>query len=265
MRRLRSLLRGPFLSFLGLVGGLLLWELGGRMKLSPALPPITDVFRAVADVWTREQFVDGFVSTLTSVAIAFPPSVALAIAVGLLMGRFRIVEWMFDIHVNIFLSLPLVALIPVILLIFGLGRPTVIVTIVIYVFFVVVVNTFSGVKTTDETLVEMAHSFGANGWQIMRRVVIPSAMPLILTGVRIGVGRAIKGVIIAEQVIGLVGLGGLIQRLGGAFQVEELYAVILFVGLLGLLSMEVIRGLERVLLPGIRSREKQAAAEPAGG
>jgi len=108
-------------------------------------------------------------------------------------------------------------------------------------------------------------SFGATERQIVRRIVIPAAMPLALAGVRIATGRAIKGVIIAEQVIGLIGLGGMIQRLGGAFAVEELYAVVLFVGLLGLVSMEFVRWGERAAMPWMRGRlDGGLGEEPVG-
>jgi NitT/TauT family transport system permease protein len=92
---------------------------------------------------------------------------------------------------------------------------------------------------------EMARSFGGGRSLTLRRVIIPAAMPLILAGIRITVGRSIKAVIIAEQLVGLIGLGGRIQRLGGAFAVTELYAVILFIGLVGVTALAFIGRWER--------------------
>jgi NitT/TauT family transport system permease protein len=258
-------LRGSSLSLLGLLGGLIIWEILGRLGLSPAFPPLTDVLRSIVEVWPSPRFLEALRDSLTSVAISLPPAILLGVLLGLLMGRFKIIEWLFDTYVNIFLSLPLVALIPVLFLIFGLGRGSVLATIVIYTFFIVVVNTVAGVKTADPRLIEMAVSFGAKEQEILRRVVLPAALPLIFAGIRIATGRSIRAVIIAEQVIGLVGLGGLIQRLGGAFAVEDLYAVILFVGLLGLLSMETVRFFEQRAMPWLRhgaagTLEPEAAA-----
>jgi ABC-type nitrate/sulfonate/bicarbonate transport system permease component len=258
------IVRGPVVSTLGVAGGLLVWELIGRLGLSPAFPPVTEIVGVLFDVWISGRFRGNVVTSLTAIGMALPPSVLFGILLGVLMGRYRVMEWAFDTYVNVFLSLPLVALIPILLLIFGLGRAAIVSTIVIYTFFVVVVNTFSGVRTTDAALVEMARSYGADERRIVYRIVLPSAMPLILAGVRIATGRAIKGVIIGEQVIGLIGLGGMVQRLGGAFAVKELYAVILFIGLLGLVSMESVRSAERFLLPWIRHRE-QADFPFAGG
>jgi NitT/TauT family transport system permease protein len=236
--------------------GLGLWEIAGRLELSPAFPPVTEVVRSIIEVWPSPRFLGSLLDSLVSVAISLPPSIGLGVLLGLLMGRFRLVEWLFDAYVNIFLSLPLVALIPILFLIFGLGRGSVLATIVIYTFFIVVVNTVAGVRTADHRLIEMAVSFGAREQQILRRIVIPAALPLIFAGIRIAAGRSIRAVIIAEQVIGLIGLGGLIQRLGGAFAVEDLYAVILFVGLLGLFSMESVRWIERRSIPWLRHGEE---------
>jgi NitT/TauT family transport system permease protein len=197
---------------------------------------------------------------LISIAIALPPSIILGVGLGLLVGRYKRVEWALDPLINTFLSLPLVALIPVLFLIFGLGRGSILATIVIYTFFIVVVNTAAGVRTTDRQIVEMATSFGAAESQVMNRVVVPSALPLMFAGIKIATGRAIRAVIIAEQVIGLIGLGGLVQRLGGAFAVEELYAVVLFVGLFGLVSMETVSVAERRALPWLPAHEE---IEPA--
>lgn len=256
--RVRERVEGIFVPVLSLAAGMALWELAGQMEVSRALPPFSAVVGAIVEVWTRDQFQDALVSSLHSVAIGFPIAVSGGVVVGMLMGRFRVIEWSFDIYVNVFLSLPLVALVPVILLVFGLDRTSIIVVILIYTFFVVVVNTFSAVRAVDPHLMEMGRAFGANELQVLVRIVLPAALPLTLTGVRIAAGRSIKGVIIAEQIIGLVGLGGLVQRYGGAFLVEDLYAVILFIGLAGMLSMETVRVGEARLLPWLKGPELTA-------
>lgn len=265
MTTLVTKLKNAYLPLAGLAAGFIVWETIGQLDLSPAFPPLSDVFSACLDVWTSERFLTNLKDSLLSVVIALPPSIAFGVLVGLLVGRYRIAEWSLDIFINVFLSIPLVALIPVLVLIFGLGRGSILATIAIYTFFGVVVNTSAGVKTADARLIEMATSFGASERQIVRRIIMPAALPLVLAGVRIATGRAIKGVIIAEQVIGLIGLGGMIQRLGGAFAVEELYAVVLFVGLLGLVSMELVRWGERAAMPWMRGRlDGGLGKEPAG-
>jgi NitT/TauT family transport system permease protein len=142
------------------------------------------------------------------------------------MGLLPPVEWFFRPYVNASLSLPLVAIIPIILLIFGLSQTTIVVVIVLYVLPVVMVNTFAGVRSTDRDLLDMARSFNAGRGLVIRRIILPSSRALTLAGVRIGVGRAITGGIVAEQVIGVLGVGGvvslaLINRIEQRYQIKE--------------------------------------------
>lgn len=233
------------IQLLGIVLGAVLWEIAGRIGISPAVPPITAVLAAGAELWSSERFLDSAYTTATSILIALPPSLIVGVVLGMLMGLFRPVEWIVRPYVNASLSLPLVAIIPIILLIFGLSQTTIVVVIILYVLPVVMVNTFAGVRSTDRDLVEMATSFNAARWLTIRRIVIPSARSLTVAGIRIGVGRAISGGIVAEQVVGVLGVGGLVQRLGGAFAVEALYAVILFIGAVGVASLALINRIEQ--------------------
>lgn len=225
------------------------WQGIGMLEISPALPRLDRVLAALVEVLRDARFVDAAVSTGATLLIAFPPTVVAGIAIGVLMGTVRVADWALTPYVNLSLSLPLVSVIPVIILIFGLERMTLIVVIVTYTLPVIIVNTMAGVRSVDPDMRAMARSFGASRGLALRRVVLPSASQLVLSGVRIATGRAIKGVIIAEQVVGLIGLGGLVQRLGGAFAVEQLYAVILFIGLVGVASVALLGRLERRVAP----------------
>lgn len=232
------------LQALGLLLGGTLWEVAGRVGISPALPPISSVFSAGLEIWSGDRFLESLRSTAVAIGIAFPPSVVIGVLLGLLMGLFRPVEWILRPYINLALSLPLVAIIPIILLIFGLSQETIIVVIVLYVLPVVMVNTYSGVTSTSKDLLEMAQSINASRWLTIRRIVLPSSRSLTLAGLRIGVGRAITGGIVAEQIVGVLGIGALVQRLGGAFAVEELYAVIIFIGAVGVISLSAVNRIE---------------------
>jgi NitT/TauT family transport system permease protein len=236
----------------GLMLGVAVWEIAGRAGLSPALPPISAVAAAGLEVWSGERFLQALQSTAIAVGIAFPPSVVIGVILGLLMGLFRPAEWILRPYINLALSLPLVAMIPIILLIFGLSQETIVVVIVLYVLPVIMVNTYSGVRSTGSDLLELAASVNASRFLTIRRIVLPSARSLTLAGLRIGVGRAITGGIVAEQIVGVMGIGGLVQRLGGAFAVEELYAVIIFIGAVGVISLAAVNRIEeRYELPGV--------------
>jgi NitT/TauT family transport system permease protein len=228
--------------------GAIAWEVVGGLELSLIFPPLSDVLSTVYDVWTSDRFREALGETLTSLAIGWPLSVGLGIVVGVLMGRFKVVEWALDIYVNIFLSIPLIALIPIILLLFGLGRPSIVVVVFLATFFQVVINTSSGIRAVSSQYEEMARSFGSNEFQKMVRITIPGALPLMLTGVRIATGRCVRSVIFAEQLISVIGLGGLLQSYGGALRVEETWALIIAIAILGLGGMEAIRYVEGLML-----------------
>lgn len=222
-----------------------IWECIGRLGLSPAIPPLTSVVAAMEDVLLDGRFQDAAMSTGITVLVTFFPVVLLGLLIGAAMGSNRWAEWAGAPYLSLALSIPLVSLIPIFMLLFGLGRGTIMAVIVAYSLPAIIVNTQAGIESVDRDQLDMARAFGASRVLAFRRVVLPSASALILAGVRVAAGRSIKGAIIAEQVIGLVGLGGLIQRYGGAFAVEDLYAVILFIGVVGIAVVQLIGAAER--------------------
>lgn len=243
MRRLGK--RQTLLGVVSVAVIIVLWEVAGRAGISQALPPFTDVIAAFGEIFASERFREAVIATFKAILIGFPPAVVIGILVGTVMALAKPAQWLLDPWVNLGLSLPLVSMIPVIIFIFGLGQSSIVAVVIIYTLPVLIVNTVSGVQGVSRDLVDMGRSFAADRSTMFRRIILPGAAPLVLAGVRIGTGRAIKGAIVAEQIVGLIGLGGLIQRLGGAFAVEDLYAVIIFVGVVGVLSVSLVGRLEK--------------------
>jgi NitT/TauT family transport system permease protein len=243
MTRLRN--RPVVLGIVSVALALSFWELAGLAGVSQALPPFHRVMVVFAELFTSDRFIEALVSTFKAILLAFPPTVVVGVLLGVLMAVVRPVRWALDPWVNLGLSLPLVSMIPVIILVFGLDSASIVAVVVIYTLPILIVNTASGVRSVDPDLIAMGRSFNADRRMMLRRVVLPGAAPLVVSGIRIAGGRAIKGAVIAEQIVGLIGLGGLIQRLGGAFAVEQLYAVILFVGLIGMTSVFLLGRLEK--------------------
>jgi NitT/TauT family transport system permease protein len=239
--------RVPFF-VIAILPGVIAWELLGRLDVS-FIPPLSDVLVAGMDVWSSERFLGSLGGSISSLATGFILAAIAGIVLGVLMGRFEPVAWTFDPYINVLMSSPKAALIPIIVLFFGFGREAVILTVFLYAFFPVVVNTAAGVRQTPRNMIEMATSFGASEWAIARRVTIPSAAPLVLGGLRFAAARSIKGVIIGEQLISVVGLGALVQRFGVQFQFEQLYAVVLIVAFAGLALSGAFRWLESSMLP----------------
>lgn len=233
------------LGTVSIVAFLTLWEIAGIADISSALPPVHSVASAFVDLLTSDSFRESAWFTATAIVIAFPATVVVGLLLGSLMGLVKVIRWMLDPYMTMSLSLPLVAVIPILINVFGFGRTTIIAVVVVYTLPIIVVNTVAGFDRIDHDQLAMARSFGASRMLLLRRVLLPTAVPLAASGVRLGAGRAIKGAIVGEQIVGLVGMGGLIQRFGGAFAVEDLYAAIVFVGIAGILIDSLLGRLER--------------------
>jgi NitT/TauT family transport system permease protein len=219
--------RGPvLLSFVVVLG---IWEFLGRTLDLLVLPPITSILAAlwtfIIDGTLAEQLTVSLITLLAGMGIA----IVLGILIGLFMGLSRTVEGALDVYVNAAMAAPLIAFVPVFILLFGLGYPTRIITVIMFAIFPIIVNSFAGVRQVDPALVEMAHSFGATRRQSIREIRLPGALPYLLAGIRLGTARGVKGLINGEVLVSVVGLGGLVHRYGSAFSMDRLWALIFFI------------------------------------
>lgn len=227
------------------LGLLAVWEIVGRLDVSMFLPPVSAVaatwwqLLGQGTLWRAAQ------SSLSSLAKGFAPAALLGVAVGLGMGRFRTVRYLLDGWVNALMSAPLSALVPVLIALFGIRDTVVAATVFMFSFFVIVVNTMTGVRGTDRALVEMARSFGANEAALFRRIYLPAALPAVMLGLRLGAVQAVKGMVVGEMLISLVGLGERLIYYGNTFLIRELYAVIASVLLIALLASQVVQAADR--------------------
>jgi NitT/TauT family transport system permease protein len=187
-------------------------------------------------------------SSLTSLAKGFVPAAALGVVVGLAMGRFAVVRHLLDGWVNALMSAPLSALVPVLIALFGVRDTVVAATVFMFSFFVVVVNTQTGVRATDRSLVDMARAFGAGEVALFGRIYLPAALPAVMLGLRLGAVQAVKGMVVGEMLISLVGLGERLIYYGNTFLITELYAVILSVLALALLIAQAAQAADRALV-----------------
>ena len=161
------------------------------------------------------------------------------------MGRSVIADRIFLPWVNLFLSAPLTALVPIIMVIFGLGQTTIILTVVLFAIWIIVLDARAGVRSISPSLVEMARSFGASQWQSFSRIFVWAALPEILAGIRLGVIRAVKGVIIGQMLVTIVGFGELFTRYMRRFAMEDFWAALLVLFAFAFLLAEGLAWLER--------------------
>jgi NitT/TauT family transport system permease protein len=173
-------------------------------------------------------------------AAGYTVAVLLAVPFGIITGWFRSLNYFFEPWLSAFNATPRIALLPLVILWVGLGIMSKIVIIFLGAFFPVAINAFLGVRTVDRNLVEVAGSFGASRWKRITTVVLPSVLPFILVGMRIGVGRSIAGVIVGEFYTSNAGLGNMIYRAGQQLQTDRLLFGALFITIVALLLFRVI-------------------------
>jgi NitT/TauT family transport system permease protein len=241
---LNSRIGTQILSFLSLAA---LWEVAGQAMNSTLIPPLSKIAAAWWKLLMSGKLLANLSMSLTTLAIGFGLAVLFGVVVGLLMGRFRAVEHFLDLYVNALMSAPTTAFVPVLILWFGLGVESRIAVVFLFAVFVIVINTMTGVKQVDRTFLEMARSFGAKEAEVFVKIILPAAMPAIMAGVRLGMGRAVKGMVTAEMLLTLTGIGAMIMQYGSAFATDALFAVILTILIVAMITMKLVQMVDQRL------------------
>lgn len=236
----RVSLGGGQIEVLSLVGGLLLWEAGGRLLGQAWFPPFSVVIAALGKLVSSGVIIGNLTTSLTGLVIGFSIAVVAGLTIGALMGLFKDVERALSIYVYALFMSPSIVFIPIFFAIFGLSDLTRIAVIVKYALFIIIINTHTGIRAVGPNQLEMARSFGATPWQRFQRVLLPASMPITLAGIRLGMGRAVKGMINGEMFIAVTGLGDLAIKYGTQFNAANVLAVSLVILAVALVAVRVV-------------------------
>lgn len=236
-----------FYGVLGFVGLALVWETTANLGLyrKSLLSTPSAIWKAAVTDFGSGTIWPHITTSLEEFAIGFFVSLVVAIPLGLAIGWFRRVDYSTSALLAALNATPNVALIPLIILIFGLGIEAKAVVVFLSAFFAVVVTTFSGVQSTARRHLDITRSFGGSPWLGFRTVVLPSTLPFIISGIRIGAGRALVGVVSAEILSANVGLGFYIALKAQFLDVARAMFGIIIFGFLGLVIGEGVRAIER--------------------
>jgi len=236
-----------FYGLIGFVGLIVIWETTAQLGLyrKSLLSYPTAIWRATVADFTSGVIWPHLQVTFMEFVIGFLVSLAIGIPLGLLIGMFRRVDYLLSGLLAGLNATPNVALIILIILLFGLGIETKVVVVFLSAFFAVVVTTFTGVQSTARRHLDITRSFGGSAWLAFRTVVLPSTLPFIISGVRIGSGRALVGVVSAEFLSANQGLGFYIGLTGQFLDTARVMMGILIFGLFGLVLGEGVRLIER--------------------
>jgi len=253
--RLVSEIRRRFLvGTLSVAGGLLLWEVLSRLVVANALFLASPSQIAVAiyslalsgELW-RHMAVSG-----AEFAIGYVIASVIGIGLGLTMASSERAKQALQPWISGLYATPTIALAPLFILWLGIGIWSKVLVVIFLVLFPVTINTEAGLRTTSERLIEMLRSFGANERQIFFKVSLPSALPFILAGLKLGIGRGLIGVVVAELFGSRAGLGRLISQSADAFNMPELFAGVIVLAVAGIAMTAGFGWVERKLVPWTR-------------
>ncbi len=245
--RYRARIRGT-LTFFWLA---IAWELVARyvVRDERILAPLSDVVRALIKLFVSGEIWKHLSVSSYEFALGFVLASLAGIAVGLLMGTVRLVREYLDPWISGLYAAPLVALAPFYIMFFGVGISAKVALVFSVVFFPVVVNTFTGICSIDPGMIEVARSFNASRAQILFKVLIPFSLSYIVTGLRLGVGRGLTGVVVGEFFFANAGLGFLVALAGQTFNTPLLFAGVLIFSVAGIVLIGGLRRLEQKLAP----------------
>jgi NitT/TauT family transport system permease protein len=207
-----------------------IWEIVGRLDLIFLIPPMSSILEAGLHLVQTASWQNASIITLRSFAIGMVLAIGIGVPLGILMGRFKAIDNLMGLWVNMFVSAPLSALVPVLMILFGLGETTVVVTVFLFAVWIVVLDARAGVMQVPPSLLEMGRSYGASGWTLFTRIILLSALPEILAGIRIGLIRGVKGVVIGQILVSILGYGELFELYSRSFEMASFWAltIILF-------------------------------------
>jgi NitT/TauT family transport system permease protein len=223
----------------------IVWEVVGRAELSTIVPPVSRVVAAGITILPTEKFSAAVLISLRSFALGMALALVIGISLGIVMARVKTVGNILGMWVNIAVSAPISAIVPILMAVIGIGETTVVVTVFLFAVFVVILDTEVGFKRADRSLVEMARSFGAGSFQVYTKVLFLCALPEILAGVRLAVIRGVKGVVIGQLLIAIMGVGELFELYSQNFLMEEFWALVTIVFTFAFVVSEAVAMIER--------------------
>ncbi len=228
---------------------LLLWELLPQLVTLGAGTKMLFTTPSKVAVTLWNLIITGKLWTPLSVSAAgFAMGLVLSIAVGLplgvVLGRSRTLNAMFDPFVTAFNATPRLVFLPLLMLWFGLGVTAKVVIVFIGALFPILINTYEGVRNADRGLINVVRSFGGSEWDVARLVVVPNALPYIIAGLRLAIGRAILGVVVAEFFGAEDGLGVVMVQAASRYQVDVVFAGLIVFAVLSLIMTGLVKLLE---------------------
>ena len=226
-----------------------LWQIAA-MNVDPVLftTPWKVAVAAVDMIWTGELWASLWPSLLV-LLMGLSLAIVFGTLLGLVLARFRVLDVGLTVYITFLYSIPSVALVPLIVLWAGYETTAKVIILFLFGFFPMVINTYQGVKSVDPKLLEVGRAFRCSERQLWANIVLPGALPFIVTGIRLAVGRGMIGMVLADLYTAISGIGYLIVRTASTFQVDRMFVPIVTLGLLGVTLTALLRLAEKWVAP----------------
>ena len=237
--------------FLALI--LIVWELIG-----PLISPILFSYPSKIAVAFYDLTISGELPyyAMESLQILFAGlgfAILIGVPLAVLMARVKPVDWALDLPINALYATPMVALVPLLVLWFGIYMQAKIIVVFLFAVFPILINTYQGVRECDKNMLEVARSFRSTEWQMWKDVLLPFALPYIAAGIRLAIGRGLVGMVIAEFYTTISGLGYMITRYAHIFETDKTFVPVILLMFLGITLTAGLKRLERRIAPWSRA------------
>ncbi|HZL30659.1 MAG TPA: ABC transporter permease [Pseudolabrys sp.] len=233
--------------FLALI--LIVWQIVG-----PFISPIfftypTKIAVAFYDVTVSGELPYFLGQSLEVMLYGLSVALLVGIPLGIAMARFRRLDWALDLPINALYATPLVAIVPLLVLWFGIYLKAKIIVVFLFAVFPVLINTYQGVRECDKNMIEVARSFRSTEWRMWQDVLLPFAVPYIIAGIRLAIGRGLIGMIIAEFYTTISGLGFMITRYANVFEMDKVFVPVIVLMVMGVTLTSILKWVGRRMAP----------------
>lgn len=237
--------------YLGIAALLIVWETVCRLGWVPPLylPAPSKILTAGWELLTKQDMLGDIGASLYRIVLGYLLGASVGILIGLALGFSRWLEALGTPIVYSLYPIPKIALLPLIVLWLGIGELPKVSIIALGVFFPVVINTYSGVKHVDPTLVKAAVTFGSNHINVIRKVLLPGSLPVIFAGLKLAAGTSLLLLVAAEMIAASEGVGSMVLHYGNLMLTDKLMVGVVVLSLLGLAFNRLLQWLENRLLP----------------
>jgi NitT/TauT family transport system permease protein len=230
-------------TFIALLIGI--WQYIGMKEGDFFLAPPTSIIKVSIEQLSSSEFWSTLAETAGGIGLGFLIAAVLGVVIGILMGTYRSVAAMLNPIVSAGYVIPEAALVPLLIVWFGLGTTPRIISVVLFAIFEIIVTTYTGVRNVDPRLIDVVRSFGAKRAEVLRKVVLFAALPYIFAGLRIGAARAVKGMIVAELLFAATGIGGAIQLSANGFRTDKVMFYVIVVTVIGVAFSGLVQLIEK--------------------